>query len=157
MNIPALESVHELAGRLQTFAHERRLLAHGNQRVFEQSRLVLRRSRRVGHGRRGRQTPSRGRRGVCVSGELTGANCRCAHSLQTDVSRGIGSDRAMTAGGLRLICRVDVCGMGMREEKGVVREAEQSIEQTEDPVRVCTCTVDLACAAQVGACCRYLM
>lgn len=42
-DIPALESIHELAGGVETFAHEGALLAHGNQGIFEEAGLVLRR------------------------------------------------------------------------------------------------------------------
>lgn len=42
-DIPALESIHELSGGVETFAHEGALLAHGDQGIFEEAGLILRR------------------------------------------------------------------------------------------------------------------
>ena len=42
-NIPALESIHELPGGVETFSHESGLLAHSDQGIFEEAGLVLRR------------------------------------------------------------------------------------------------------------------
>jgi hypothetical protein len=49
-HVPALQSVHELSGRIEAFPHERRLLAHGDQGILEQSSLILQGGRR-GHCR----------------------------------------------------------------------------------------------------------
>jgi hypothetical protein len=46
--VPALESIHELARRVQAAAHQERLLAHDGQGIFQQSCLVLD-QRRGGH------------------------------------------------------------------------------------------------------------
>lgn len=47
-SLPALQSIHELSGSVDTFAHQRGLLAHRYQGILEQACLVLRRCR-VGH------------------------------------------------------------------------------------------------------------
>lgn len=41
LDSPALKSVHELPRGLEAFAHERRLLSHGDERIFEEASLVL--------------------------------------------------------------------------------------------------------------------
>jgi hypothetical protein len=41
IDIPAFERIHQLARRVETFAHQGRLLTHGNESIFEQTSLVL--------------------------------------------------------------------------------------------------------------------
>lgn len=48
-DVPALQCVHELAGRIEAFPHDRRLLAHSNQSILQQACLVLRRRGRRRH------------------------------------------------------------------------------------------------------------
>jgi hypothetical protein len=54
MSSPALERIHQLAGRLEAPAHEQRLLAHHDERILEQAGLVFD-GRRRRHGVRGRK------------------------------------------------------------------------------------------------------
>jgi hypothetical protein len=41
LNTPAFQGVHQLPRRVQAFAHQGGLLAHGNEGVLEEARLVL--------------------------------------------------------------------------------------------------------------------
>lgn len=44
--LPALQGIHQLAGRLKTSAHQESLLAHDDQCILQKPRLVLDRRRR---------------------------------------------------------------------------------------------------------------
>lgn len=75
-DLPAFQSIHKLAGRVETFAHEHSLLAHSYQGIFQQSGLILGRRRGRRHG---------GRREGLASDDQVGEsdNCRRTH-LRTD-------------------------------------------------------------------------
>ncbi len=49
LDAPALEGIHQLPWRVQAFAHQGGLLAHGDEGILEEAGLVLGR-RGVGHG-----------------------------------------------------------------------------------------------------------
>ena len=58
---PALEGIHELAGGVQALAHHHRLLAYGDEGIFQEPGLVF------GYHRRGHRRKRRLQAGWCWS------------------------------------------------------------------------------------------
>lgn len=54
-DVPALESIHKLAGHIQALAHEARLVAHSIKCIAQQANLVLWRGGSSHAGGRGRR------------------------------------------------------------------------------------------------------